>query len=192
MRATLKPLADQTIVVTGASSGIGLVTARMAAKSGAAVVAAARNEAALRNLVHEIREGGGRAAYAVCDVGSEEDIAWVVAAADREMMQASDRVHGGRGLETGMDHAVGALFVIADAVLVPVGRFHQLGEGLRSVRPREDGVGHGTGDDNRVSSPRHLPDVGMRARSSRSRSQRGRPQRVSAPVYCQSLGGTTG
>ena len=84
MRATLKPLADQTIVVTGASSGIGLVTARMAAKSGAAVVAAARNEAALRNLVHEIREGGGRAAYAVCDVGSEEDIAWVVAAADRE------------------------------------------------------------------------------------------------------------
>jgi NADPH:quinone reductase-like Zn-dependent oxidoreductase len=38
----LKPLNQQTIVITGASSGIGLVTARMAAKNGANVVLAAR------------------------------------------------------------------------------------------------------------------------------------------------------
>src|SRR5689334_12818620 len=29
-----------------------------------------------------------------------------------------------------MDHAVGALFVVADAVPVPIGPFHQLAEGL--------------------------------------------------------------
>lgn len=43
----LKKLKDQVIVITGASSGIGLVTARMAAEKGAKVVAAARNEEAL-------------------------------------------------------------------------------------------------------------------------------------------------
>src|SRR3954464_10446647 len=84
MTPQLKPLNEQVIVITGASSGIGLVTARMAAKQGATIVAAARNEAALRNLVHEIRKQGGRAAYVVCDVGREEDIARVVACAEQE------------------------------------------------------------------------------------------------------------
>jgi NADP-dependent 3-hydroxy acid dehydrogenase YdfG len=54
----LKPLSEQVIVITGASSGIGLVTARMAATAGAAVVAAARNEDALRNLVEENPQSG--------------------------------------------------------------------------------------------------------------------------------------
>jgi NAD(P)-dependent dehydrogenase (short-subunit alcohol dehydrogenase family) len=81
MRTTLKPLNEQVIVITGASSGIGLVTARMAAKAGAAVVLAARNDEALRDLAEEIRAGGGRAAHVVCDVGREEDVARVVATA---------------------------------------------------------------------------------------------------------------
>ena len=34
MTPRLKPVKDQVLVVTGASSGIGLVTARMAAKEG--------------------------------------------------------------------------------------------------------------------------------------------------------------
>lgn len=43
MNVTLKPIDEQVIVITGASSGIGLVTARMAARQGACVVLAARN-----------------------------------------------------------------------------------------------------------------------------------------------------
>ena len=50
MAVKLKPLADQVIVITGASSGIGLATARKAAKAGAAVVLASRNEDALRTV----------------------------------------------------------------------------------------------------------------------------------------------
>ena len=53
-RFRLKELEDQVIVITGASSGIGLVTARMAAKRGAKVVLAARNENALRELTNEL------------------------------------------------------------------------------------------------------------------------------------------
>jgi short-subunit dehydrogenase len=74
----LKPLADQTLVITGASSGIGLVTARMAAKRGAKLVVAARAEEALRELVEEIRARGGEAEYVVADVGREEEV-WNIA-----------------------------------------------------------------------------------------------------------------
>lgn len=45
-----KPLNKQVLVLTGASSGIGLVTARMAAARGAKLVLAARSEEALRAL----------------------------------------------------------------------------------------------------------------------------------------------
>jgi NADP-dependent 3-hydroxy acid dehydrogenase YdfG len=47
MKERMKSLKDQVIVITGASSGIGLTTAQMAAERGAAVVLAARSEAEL-------------------------------------------------------------------------------------------------------------------------------------------------
>lgn len=78
MASTLKPLHEQAIVITGASSGIGLVTARMAAKAGAAVVLAARNEQALRDLRDEIVAAGGRALAVRCDVGEDSDVQRVV------------------------------------------------------------------------------------------------------------------
>src|SRR3954452_14882237 len=74
MAANLKPLNQQIIVITGASSGIGLSTARMAAQRGAKVVLAARNEDALRQLENEINSAGGQAAHVVADVGKEEDV----------------------------------------------------------------------------------------------------------------------
>jgi NADP-dependent 3-hydroxy acid dehydrogenase YdfG len=64
----LKPVADQVIVVTGASSGIGRATALMAASRGGAVVAAARGEAGLDTLVAQIVAAGGRAVACPTDV----------------------------------------------------------------------------------------------------------------------------
>jgi short-subunit dehydrogenase len=74
MKIQLKPLHEQVIVITGASSGIGLSTARMAASSGAKVVLAARSGDALRTLEEEIRQQGGEAASVVADVSRQEDI----------------------------------------------------------------------------------------------------------------------
>ncbi|QNH63859.1 SDR family oxidoreductase [Hymenobacter sediminicola] len=74
MSVKLKKLSQQTIVITGASSGIGLVTARMAAKAGARLILAARSEDALRQLTSEIRQAGGRADYVVADVSKPEDV----------------------------------------------------------------------------------------------------------------------
>jgi NADP-dependent 3-hydroxy acid dehydrogenase YdfG len=66
----LKPLAEQVILITGASSGIGLVTARMAAARGAKVVLVSRAEEALQSIVRDIEAAGGTASYAVADVGN--------------------------------------------------------------------------------------------------------------------------
>jgi len=81
MSVRLKKVADQVIVLTGASSGIGLTTARMAAKRGARLVLAARNEEALRQLADEINRSGGQAAYVVADVGNEDDVRGIARAA---------------------------------------------------------------------------------------------------------------
>ncbi len=62
------PISEQVIVITGASSGIGLATARATARRGAKVVLAARNERELNNAAEEIRRGGGEAIPVPTDV----------------------------------------------------------------------------------------------------------------------------
>src|SRR5919112_3853197 len=74
MGVKLKKLSEQVVVITGASSGIGLVTAREAARRGAKLVLVARAEDALRQLAEEINSAGGEAMYVLADVGREEDV----------------------------------------------------------------------------------------------------------------------
>ena len=74
MKHQLLPLREQVIVITGASSGIGLVTAKRAASRGARVVLAARNEHDLRAACEAIRRDGGRAVYVAADVANPNDV----------------------------------------------------------------------------------------------------------------------
>ncbi|HYZ85239.1 MAG TPA: SDR family NAD(P)-dependent oxidoreductase, partial [Bryobacteraceae bacterium] len=74
MNINLKSLGDQVLVITGATSGIGLVTARMACRQGARVVVAARNEDAVKQLEKELNVDGERAAAVPTDVTSESDL----------------------------------------------------------------------------------------------------------------------
>jgi short-subunit dehydrogenase len=69
-----KPLREQVIVITGASSGIGLATARIAARRGARVVLAARSAAVLAQVAAEIEAGGGLAVPVTADVGELDDV----------------------------------------------------------------------------------------------------------------------
>jgi len=70
----LKTLAQQVIVITGASSGMGLSTARIAARAGACVFLAARDAVALRRICDEIHGTGGQAGFLAIDVGSEAEV----------------------------------------------------------------------------------------------------------------------
>ena len=74
MSITLKKLSDQVIVITGASSGIGLATAEAAAKKGAKVVLAARSDETLDEVVARITAKGGKAVAVPCDVTNRGDV----------------------------------------------------------------------------------------------------------------------
>lgn len=74
MKPKLKPVEEQVIVITGASSGIGRATALAAAERGARVFGIARNERALEQLVEEIEALGGEADYAIADVADAEQM----------------------------------------------------------------------------------------------------------------------
>jgi NAD(P)-dependent dehydrogenase (short-subunit alcohol dehydrogenase family) len=77
-------LSGKVAIVTGASSGIGRATARLFAQEGAKVVAGARREAELKELVREIAAAGGEALALAGDVQSETYAKDLVAAAENK------------------------------------------------------------------------------------------------------------
>ncbi|MEO1681285.1 MAG: SDR family oxidoreductase [Pseudomonadota bacterium] len=75
-------LEGMTVIVTGASSGIGAAAARMFTAEGANVVLGARREDRLRRLSDDITSSGGTAAFLAGDVGNEAYAAALVELAE--------------------------------------------------------------------------------------------------------------
>ena len=76
-----KPLDQQIIVITGATSGIGLATARAAARAGARLVLAARSEKDLRAVAGQLEQAGAHVAIVAADVAKPADVARIADAA---------------------------------------------------------------------------------------------------------------
>ncbi|WP_308013616.1 SDR family NAD(P)-dependent oxidoreductase [Streptomyces beigongshangae] len=72
-------LTGKTIMISGASSGIGAAAARLFARRGAQVVLMARKQEPLRRLVDELTADGARALAVAGDVTSSADVRHAVA-----------------------------------------------------------------------------------------------------------------
>ena len=116
MSLRLKPIQTQVIVITGPTSGIGLCTARMAARRGARLVLASRNPEALAQLEREIFSQGGEALAVTADVGNEQDV-------ENVATQALSRF--GR-IDTWINNA--GVTVYGELLDVPVDDFRQIFE----------------------------------------------------------------
>lgn len=155
MTLKLKPVSQQTIVITGATSGHGLATVLRAAASGANVVLVARDEQELLQVRDRILAEGGSAEVVPADVSREQDIARVVEI-------AIDRFGG---FDTWINNA--GVGVYGDLVDTPIDDHRQVFEtnywglvhgslaAVRHLRERRDGgalvnVGSINGD---ISSP---------------------------------------
>jgi short-subunit dehydrogenase len=81
MSPSLKPLNQQVVVITGASSGIGLATAQDAARAGARLVLAARSEDVLDAIVATLVQLGIEAIAVAADVSERAQVQRVADAA---------------------------------------------------------------------------------------------------------------
>lgn len=132
-----KKLSQQVIVITGASSGIGLVTARRAAACGARVVLAARNLRDLERAAGEIRAAGGQAIAVRCEVSDAGQVAGLAASA----------IEAFGGIDTWINNAAVSMYGrIAD---VP------LEDARRQIEVNFWGYVHGS-----IAAVRHMRDRG--------------------------------
>ncbi|WP_304953371.1 SDR family oxidoreductase [uncultured Alistipes sp.] len=80
----MKNFTNKTVIVTGASSGIGEALAREFAARGARVVLGARSIQKLQLIAGEIRDRGGEAVYCAVDVTQPEECRELIGTAVRE------------------------------------------------------------------------------------------------------------
>jgi 2-hydroxycyclohexanecarboxyl-CoA dehydrogenase len=86
-------LSGKTVMVTGASQGVGRGLALAAASAGASVVVTARNLEAAEDVETEIRAAGGQAMAYRCDVADRTDVEAAVAATLRRFGRLDALVH---------------------------------------------------------------------------------------------------
>ena len=80
----MSEIEGKIVAITGGSSGLGEATARLLAKRGAKVFLGARREDSLKQIVEDIRSGGGEAAYRAVDVTRRDQVESFIEAAVQE------------------------------------------------------------------------------------------------------------
>ncbi|MCI4664558.1 MAG: SDR family oxidoreductase [Neomegalonema sp.] len=99
-------LRDKTVIIAGASSGIGAAAAHLFAKEGASLVLAARREEELKRVADQITERGGKATYKVGDV-CDEDFA-------KALVERAENTYGGLHAAFNNAGAIGELGPVPD------------------------------------------------------------------------------
>ncbi|HVO04567.1 MAG TPA: SDR family oxidoreductase [Candidatus Cybelea sp.] len=126
-------LKDKVAIVTGASSGIGRVTAKLFAAEGAKVVVGARRKEELDALVSEIAAGGGEAVALAGDVKSEAYASDLVALAAKRFGRLDIAFNnagtiGEAGPSTGVSEAGWSDAIATNLTSAFLGAKHQIAE----------------------------------------------------------------
>lgn len=137
-------LSDRTVMVTGASSGLGAAFARALAAHGSRVALAARRGDRLASVVAEIEEAGGQACAVAMDVVDEASVARAFdAAQDRFGLINTVLANAGVSSDApALEQSVEVLRHVIDTNIV--GAFLPLREGARRL------IGAGRGADGRA------------------------------------------
>ena len=105
-RPLASPLAGRTVLVTGASSGIGAATVRAVAARGATALAVARRAEDLDEVVAEVRQAGGTAYAHPCDLTDPEATDRLVAEVLAEHGHVDMLVNNaGRSIRRSLEHS---------------------------------------------------------------------------------------
>ena len=98
-------LKGKVAVITGATGGIGLATAKLFAAEGAAVALAGRREPEGRQAAQEIKDAGGIAEFFKTDVSEEESVRALITSAVKAF-GGIDILHNNAGGSTSRDSTV--------------------------------------------------------------------------------------
>ncbi|PJE80886.1 Fatty acyl-CoA reductase [invertebrate metagenome] len=102
----VKQLTGKTILITGASSGIGKATALQLAETGAKLLLVARNQEALEGLAAAVRDHGGQAYVYCADLVSEENTFNVVEKINKEHGGVDILINSaGRSIRRSVEHS---------------------------------------------------------------------------------------
>lgn len=105
MALRLMHLSEQVMVITGAASGIGLTTARMAAGCGARLILSARSAAALGQLAAELRRCGTEVVAVSADLANQADVTRIGIAAIERFGRIDTWInHAGRIEDVSLEH----------------------------------------------------------------------------------------
>src|SRR3546814_17256786 len=109
-----KPIEGRTVLVVGASRGIGAATARAFAEGGAAVSLAARNLASCEEAAETIVADGGSALALFCDVATHASVEAMVHRTLDAFGRIDVLIHN-----AGVHEPIAHLLVSAPAYLAP-------------------------------------------------------------------------
>ena len=137
----MSDMTGRSVVITGASRGIGAATARVMAETGASVVLAARTEGQVQAIADEINASGGKARAVACDVTDYAAFEAAIGAA-REMTGSLDILVNNAGVIDPIGHLAASdpeEWVRAAAI-----NYKSVYYGLRIALPLMKAQGQGT------------------------------------------------
>jgi short-subunit dehydrogenase len=134
-----RPLHDQVVVVTGASSGVGRETALLLAEHGATVVLAARNEEALRTLDAEVTRLGGTALVRAADVAEWAQVEGLARETVARFGRIDTWVNCAATAVYGEVHQLSIEEITRAIQVILLGQIHGMKAALDQMRPQGQG-----------------------------------------------------